>query len=204
MKRSHTLRLLAVALAAGALALPATGVLAAGGSTTLTITAGTLTLAGAAPGAFTATLTGSDQQVYSTLGNYTGADNTGTGAGWNITFQATQFSCTHGTDTGCPVGNDTLPTSSLLIAPPTVACHSGTSCNGRASVPSISIGSNTAVDGGSAVKVASAAVNKGMGTYDFTPGNLNGANTGLQLAVPSYAYATTYHSTLTVSIVSGP
>ena len=57
---------------------------------------------------------------------------------------------------------------------------------------------------GTAVKVASAAANTGMGTYDFTPGNTNGSNTALQLTVPSYAYATTYHSTLTVSIVSGP
>jgi hypothetical protein len=205
MRKSYALRALAVALAAGILALPGgTGAFAAGGSTTLTITAGTLTLSGAAPGTFTASLTGSDQQVYSTLGTFTGADLTGTGAGWNITFQATQFSCTNGTDSGCPSGGDSLPTGSLLIAPPTVACHALTSCVGRAAKPSISIASNSAVDGGSAVKVASAATNAGMGTYDFTPGNTNGANTGLQLAIPSYAYATTYHSTLTVSIVSGP
>jgi hypothetical protein len=204
MKRSRSLALLAAALAAGMLALPGTGALAAGGSTTLTITAGTLTLSGAAPGTFAATLTGSDQQVYSTLATYTGADLTGTGAGWNITFPATHFSCTNGTDAGCPSGGDTLPASSLLIAPPTDACAGGTSCAGRAAKPTISIASNTAIDGGSAVKVASAAANTAMGTYNFTPGNLNGANTGLQLSVPSYAYATTYHSTLTVSIVSGP
>lgn len=197
-------RVLIGAIAIGLLALPVTGAHAAGGSDTLTITAGTLTINGAAPGNFAATLTGADQQVYTTLGTFTSADLTGTGTGWNLTFQATKFACTNGTDTGCPAGNDTLPASSLLVAPPTVACHAGTSCAGRAAVPTVSIVANTALDGGAAVKLASAAANKGMGTYDFTPGNTSGANTNLQLTVPSYAYATTYHSTLTVSIVSGP
>jgi len=71
-----------------------------------------------------------------------------------------------------------------------------------AAKPSISIASNTAIDSGAAVKVATAPANTGMGTYDFTPGTISTGN--LQPTVPSYAYATTYHSTLTVSIVSGP
>ena len=182
--------------------IPGAAFASSGGSSTLTITAGTLTISGAAPGNFTATLTGSDQQVYTTLGTYSAADLTGTGAGWNVTFQASRFSCTNGVDAGCPVGGDQLPASSLLMAPPTVACASGTSCTGRASKPTISIVANTALDGGAAVKIASAAVNTGMGTYNFTPGAIGTGN--LQLTVPSYAYATTYHSTLTVSIVSGP
>ena len=158
---------------------------------------------GAAPGTFSATLTGSDQTVATTLSNYTAADTTGTGHGWNVTFQATQFACTAGVGQ-CPAGGDSLPTSSLLMAPETVACNWGTSCAGRASGPSISIASNTALDAGSAVKVASAALNKGMGTYTFTPGTLGGGGNALTLAVPSYAYASTYNSTLTVSVVSGP
>lgn len=195
-------RLFVLALTLGLFALPATGASAAGGADTLAITAGTLTLSGAAPGNFTATLTGSDQQIYTTLGTYQAADLTGTGTGWHLTFQASAFHCTNGTDAGCPSGGDTLPTSSLLVAPPTVACHSGTSCSGRAAVPTVSIATNTALDSGSAVAMASAAANKGMGTYDFTPGTLGTGN--LELTVPSYAYASTYHSTLTVSIVSGP
>jgi hypothetical protein len=202
MKYLRPKRLLVTALVLGIFALPATGASAAGGSDTLAITAGTLTLSGAAPGNFTATLTGSDQQVYTTLATYQAADLTGTGSGWHLTFQATAFTCTNGTDTGCPTGNDSLPASSLLVAPPTVACHAGTSCAGRAAVPTVSIATNTALDSGSAVAMASAATKKGMGTYDFTPGTVGTGN--LQLTVPSYAYATTYHSTLTVSIVSGP
>jgi hypothetical protein len=202
MKPARQKTLAAGLLIAGLLALPVTSALAAGGSDTLAITAGTLTLSGAAPGNFTATLTGSDQQVYTTLGTFTAADLTGTGSGWNVTFQATHFACTNGTDAGCPTGGDTLPANSMLIAVPTVACHSGTSCAGRAAKPAVSIASNTAVDGASAVKVTSAATNTGMGTYDYTPGTISTGN--LQLTVPSYAYASTYHSTLTVSIVSGP
>lgn len=202
MKRIVRPHLLIFALALGLLAFPMTAARAAGGSTSLSITGGTLTLTGAAPGNFTATLTGSDQQVYAALGSFTGADQTGSGNGWHITFQATRLACTSGTDAGCPTGGDTFPASSLLLAPPTVTCHTGTSCSGRASKPTISISANTALDGASAVTIASTAANSGMGTYDFTPGTIGTGN--LQLTVPSYAYATTYHSTLTVSIVSGP
>jgi len=203
MKRSRLKALAIAGCAVAMLALPATGVFAAGGSSTLTITAGTSTISGAAPGNFTATLTGSDQQVYSSLGTFTAADLSGTGNGWHVTFQATHFACTSA-DTGCPAAGDTLPASSLLLGVPTVACHTGQSCSGRAAKPTISISSNTALDSGSAVTLASAATGTGMGTYDFTPANISGANTGLQTTVPSYAYATTYHTTLTVSLVSGP
>lgn len=194
---------LALLVGAGLVALPLESTFAAGGSTTLTISGGMLTISGATPGAFTATLTGSDQQVYASLAPYTAADLTGTGSGWNITFQATQLTCTSA-DTGCPAAGDQFPASSLLVAVPSIACHALTSCAGRAAKPTPSIASNTAIDSGPAVKVASAAINTGMGTYDFAPGNTSGANTNLQLTVPSYAYATTYHTTLTVSIISGP
>lgn len=198
------LKLLPVAVALGAFALGTSGALAAGGATSVAITAGSgLTVGGAAPGTFAVTLNGSDQTVATTLATYSGSDTTGTGHGWNVTFQATQFACTAGNGQ-CPAGGDTLPTSSLLMAPETVACNAGTDCTGRASPPTISIAANTALDSGAAVKVASAAVNKGMGSYTFTPGVLGGAGNALTLAVPSYAYASTYNSTLTVSVVSGP
>lgn len=186
------------------LALSTTAAFAAGGSDTITLAAGTLSLTGAAPANFTGSLTGSDQQVFTTLGTYTAADTTGTGSGWHLTFQATRFACTSA-DTGCPAAGDSFPASSLLMAPPTAACASGTSCSGRAVKPTVSILTNTALDSGSAVAVASASTNSGMGTYNFTPGIVDTtAGHNLQLTVPSYAYATTYHSTLTASIVSGP
>jgi hypothetical protein len=197
-------KLVSFGVAAFFLAVTSTTALAAGGPTQLVVSAGPgLTITGAAPGNFAATLNGSDQTVGTSLGTYTGQDTTGSASGWNVTFQATNFACTAGAGQ-CPTGGDTLPAGSLLMAPPTVACNTGTSCTGRASAPTISIATNAALDNGAAVKVASAAAKKGMGTYTFTPANISGIAAPLSLAVPSYAYASTYNSTLTLSVVSSP
>jgi hypothetical protein len=205
-------RVAALAAALGVIAFGSGTALAAGGTTSFTTTAGTgLSVTGAAPGTLSAvTVNGQTQTQYTTLGTYTAVDSTGTGAGWNITVQATPFSCTAGTGTDkCPTGGNSLPTGSLTMAPPTVACDAsmaGTPCSGQGATPSVSISANTAVDAASAVKVASAAANSGMGTYDFTPGNVDSTSGhNLKLVIPSWVYAgTTYSSTLTVSIVSGP
>jgi hypothetical protein len=162
---------------------------------------GVLTLSGGAPGNFAATLTGSDQSAYTSLATYRAAD-TDCG-GWNITFQSSAFTCIAGTGK-CPAGGDSLPSGSLLLAPPTVTCHAGTTCTGKSAPPDISIAGNTPIDTGSAVKVASAQSGRGLGTYDFTPGSIGVAGNNLQLTLPSYAYSTTYGSTITESIVSGP
>lgn len=201
-------KLLSLIPALALLAMTVSGAQASGGTSSLTVSAGTgLTVTGAAPGNFTATLAGSDQTIYTSLAPYTGADTTGTGKGWNVTFQATQFACTYNSTTNpnCPTAGNTLPASSLKMAAPTVACASNQSCTGQAAPPSISISANTAVDSGTAVKVASAAASTGMGTYDFTPSPVD-TTTGhdLSLTVPSYVYAAGYSSTLTVSIISGP
>lgn len=193
-------KLLPMIAAAGLFLVTSTAAFASGGTTSVAVNSGSLSLTGAAPGTFSATLTGADQTVASALASYTAADNTGTGSGWNITFQATAFTCTAGNGQ-CPTGGDSLPTGSLTMAPPTVSCNS--SCTGHGTPPSISIASNTTIDG-SAVKIASAAVQHGMGSYTFTAGQLGGAGNALTLSVPGYAYATTYASTLTVSITSGP
>jgi putative surface cell wall-binding protein len=170
-------------------------------------TAGSLSVTGGAPGVLGGvTLNGHTQNAYATLGTYQASDTTLTGAGWNITFQASQFSCAAGTGS-CPATSAQLPLSSLVMAPPTVACASGTSCTSTQAPPTISIQANTAIDtaGSAGVKVASAAANTGEGTYDFTPALVDGTSGhNLRLTVPSSAYATTYTSTLTISIVSGP
>ena len=172
---------------------------AAGGATSVALTGGSLTVTGGAPGAFSATLNGANQTANTSLAAYTVDDATGTGAGWNVTFQATQFTCVVATDAGCKTGFTTLPTSSLSIAPPTAACAGGSTCNGS---PTVSISTATAVDGAAPVKVLSAALNAGMGSYTVTPGTIGTGQ--LQLAIPGNALATTYHSTLTITVNSGP
>lgn len=195
---------------AGLLLLPATTHAASGGATSVALTAGTLTVSGAAPGTFSDTLNGMNQTADTTLGTYNPDDATGSGAGWNVTFQAGQFTCTVTTstvtgDAGCKTGMTTLPWNSLSIAPPTAACASGSTCTGA---PTVSISANTAVDtgsgttAGSAVKVLSAAANAGMGSYTVTPGAIGSGQ--IEVAIPGNALATTYHSTLTVTIISGP
>lgn len=198
--------MLGAAVAVALILSSALGAHASGGTSTLNITAGALTVTGAAPGDFTVSLTGSDQLAYTTLGSYTPQDDRGTGAGYNVTFQATPFTCTHAGSPSCPVAGDTFITNSLIMAPPTVAAHAGTSGLGRATAPAVSIGANTAIDtGAAAVKVLSAPVDTGMGTYDVTAQNVTaGVNHQLQLAVPSSAYNAFYTSTVTVSIVTGP
>jgi len=166
--------------------------------------AGALTITGAAPGNFSTTLSGLRQTVYTTLGTYQAADTTGTNQGWNITFQATRFTCSAGVG-ACPVGGNSLPLNSLVMAPPTVSCATGTLCILTSAPPTITMTQNTPIDSTSAVKVASAALLTGSGTYDFTPGTVDAtAGHNLSLAVPSWTYATTYTSTVTVSIGVGP
>jgi WxL domain surface cell wall-binding len=197
--------------------IPTTG----GGPTSASVAAGSSSvgITGGTPGTFTATLNGSDQFVYTSLSPFTVSDSRGSGAGWHLTLQATQFTCSSGS-TNCPsnTANDSLPSGSLDIGTPAVAAASGTSGSGGATPPSISGSYPTSIDtvGSTALTIASAAQNTGMGTYTFTPGTLscpsggtcgvNGAATSgkLQLIVPSSAYATTYTSTLTISAISGP
>ncbi|MGH9153016.1 MAG: WxL domain-containing protein [Acidimicrobiales bacterium] len=88
----------------------------------------------------------------------------------------------------------TLPTSSLSLATAAVASPGTTSPD-----PTMTAGAYT-LDAGSAVKIASAAVDTGMGQYDisFAAGN------DLTLSVPATAFARTYRSDLTVTLASTP
>lgn len=136
------------------------------------------------------TLNGTTQSVTAGLDGFTVDDARGTGEGWHVTAQATQFAEVNSSGVYVLLGK-TLPASSLEMSAPTVAANGTTS-----PVPSITPGPYT-LDGGSAVKIASAAVNTGMGSYDFTA-------TTLTLTVPPRAYARTYRSDVTISVASAP
>lgn len=205
--RKTTRRIAVTALLALSTATSVTSVAYAdgGGATSAALIGGTLTVTGGAPGTFTATLNGTNQTVYTTLAPYTVTDALGTGLGWHVTAQATQFTCSVPGDTGCKSGMTTLPWNSLSMAPPTVACASGSICTGS---PTVSMSATTAVDTGSgstpgsAVPVLSAAALAGIGSYTVTPGTIGSGH--LALAIPGNALATTYHSTLTITVNSGP
>jgi hypothetical protein len=136
------------------------------------------------------TLSGSAQTVNASLDAFEVNDARGSGVGWNVTVQATQFAEHNGTT--YVLSGKTLPTSSLRLPAPTVTQDGTTSTS-----PTIQSGAPWAIDAGSAVKIASAAADTGMGKYDFS-------STSLALTVPASAYAKTYRSDLTVSLVSGP
>lgn len=136
------------------------------------------------------TLNGSAQTVNAALDAFEVNDSRGSGAGWKVTVEATQFAEHNGLI--YVIGGRTLPASSLTMPAPAVTADGTTSA-----APAIQSGAPWAVDAGSAVKIASAAVDTGMGKYDFS-------STSLALTVPASAYAKTYRSDVTVSVVSGP
>lgn len=125
-------------------------------------------------------ITGVAQTTTADLAPFSVSDLTGTGAGWHVTAQA-------GTFTGA--AHDLAP-SSLSMSEPSVAA------NGTLSdLPTVVTGPYT-IDNGP-VQVASAALNQGMGTYDF------GATT-LTLSLPAHVFADIYTSTVTISVTSSP
>src|SRR5687768_10775824 len=204
-------RLASILSAFGVMAVVATGAQAAtGGATSVAVRAGTSgpSVGTLTPGSFgQVTLNGQDQVTYAPLSTYEVTDATGTGAGWKVTFKASRFACTAGTEQ-CPAGGDTLDAGLLKIAKPTVSCATGNACLGRGVAPTGGISGETAIDGDSsaaAVAVLSAAAGSGMGKYTVAPGAFAGdASKNLQLQLPAYAYAATYTSTLTIDISTGP
>ena len=124
------------------------------------------------------TLDGSDQTV-----SYAPAlavlDARGSGAGWNLTISATDFTS----------GSHTLPAGVLNSA--AQACHAGSSCTAAVNAISLPLTLGT-----TAAKFFNAAVNSGLGKVDVTP--------TVDVTVPGNAYAGTYTSTVTVAAVAGP
>lgn len=195
----RTVRRLAAALALSAgvaspLALAgaanASAITTASPTASASIAAGTLSFV-TAPGDITfpaLVLTGTNQTTTATLPIDVG-DNTGSGAGWNVTATSTQF--TNGTNT--------LPDGSVTVnsAPP-VACDSGSACTLAVEASSITY-PYTLPEGKTAptaTKIFDATAGTGMGDQTFTP--------TFTLAVPAGSYSGTYTSTVTFSLVSAP
>ena len=159
--------------------------------TDVTVTAGSLAITSPTVANFTAvTLNGAAQTTTAAMDAFSVSDLRGIGAGWNTTVQASQFAEHDGS--AYVTDGKTLAQNSLSMPELTVAANGTTSPS-----PTITAGPYS-IDGAAAVKFASAGTDAGMGTYDFTQGG------SLTLSIPSTAYATTYRSDVTVSVVTGP
>ncbi len=157
---------------------------------TASLTAGSLGFVSTPPNVtFSATLTGIDQTTTATQAIDVG-DATGSGTGWNITATSTTFT----TGGGSPHLLST--TATTVGVAPSVACDAGVTCvtaNNAITYPYSLPAAGTAP---TATKLYNAAANTGMGNQTVTP--------TWKLAVPADAYAGTYTSTWTISLVSAP
>jgi hypothetical protein len=171
----------AFALAAG-MAFIAAGSAFADDGTSVLVSAGALTISNPLVADFTdVAMNGANQTTTAALDLFTVVDARGTGAGWHVTAQATQFAG----------GGFTMPAGSLSMSAPAVTAGTGTT----AAAPSVTVAGT--LDNVGALQIASAALEAGLGTYNFSA-------TTLSLVVPASVKAATYASTVTFSIVTAP
>ena len=129
------------------------------------------------------TLNGTDQTVAgSTAPAWAASDARGSGLGWNVTIISTAFTGAGGT----------IPVANFKIRLLTVTTISGNTA------PTPGPGSYTSLSSVSlsAIKLLTAAVGTGMGSYTYTP--------DFQLTVPGSAGAGSYTANVEVSVNSGP
>jgi WxL domain surface cell wall-binding len=171
------------------LVLPATAG-AAGGSTSVTLTGGTLSFSTTPSAANfpTTPLTGTQQTIHTELASWGVTDARGTGGGWHVTFQASQFS---------GAGGITLPTGSLSMTAPLVTPNGV-----NLAAPPLVQGATFTLDGGSAVGIVHALELTGQGAWSMAQSNLLGGD--LALTIPANAAAGTYTSSLTFTLAAGP
>ena len=168
-----------------------TAVLAETGS--VTISGGSLSVSPANITLSAVTLDGTDQTSTSASGtnSWSAIDARGTGAGWNLTIDSTDFS-DGGTKTIDISASDQEFKIQLLDGNITETAGN--------TKPTSSVTSLTAIPttGGSALKFLSAATNAGMGTYAISP------NFELEIPAETFVGLGTYTATITISAVSGP
>jgi hypothetical protein len=191
---ARALRALIVTCAVMAL-LPAVSLAAtAEDKTQFEVKAGTLSFSTtpAMPTLSAVTLTGAAQTTNSTMTNFGIDDATGSGSGWNTTVAGQSGSEKSAVFAQyCPTatcGSDTkgyVPSGATLAANSLTLNSTGASFSAQGgttgTAPTLQCSSACNVDSASAVKVASAAVNAGMGTW-LTTGF---SGTSLALSTPS-------------------
>jgi WxL domain surface cell wall-binding len=187
----------AVALALSVAAVSPAGALAltSNDQTQFSVTGGSLSFsaAPAMPTLTAITLNGQAQTTNTTMTNFTVQDATGSGSGWNVTvngnsntgkspvFKQYCPNATCGTDSGpgYVTGGQALPANSLTVNSTGASFSAQNGSTGPA--PTLQCSSACNVDSASAVKIGSAAVNAGMGTW----GTTGWSATSLALSTPS-------------------
>jgi len=146
----------------------------------VTVQGGNLTNAAQDISFGTVTLSGADQTVDAIPRTWQAKDARGTGAGWNLTISATDFTGA-GTIGVANFKLRQLQSNITTVAGNTAPNSLVTTFQSLAATP---------------LKVLQAVAGTGMGTYDYVP--------DFQLTVPSSAAAGSYTANVTVSINSGP
>ncbi|HJX62101.1 MAG TPA: WxL domain-containing protein [Dehalococcoidia bacterium] len=181
-------RIVALLVVTGLLAATAVAVYAE--TATVSVTAGTLSVDANDVTLSAVVLDGGDKTATSASGSNSWAaeDARGTGVGWHLTIDATDF-----TDAAKTINiSATDQEFKIQLLDTNIAVVTG---NAK---PTSSVTSLTAIPEApaSALTFASAAVNEGMGSYTLNP--------NFELEVPAETLAGSYSSTITVSAVSGP
>jgi len=174
---------------------------------TLTTTGGDLALTSPASLSWSATVTGTDQNLVDVTAadqQYTVDDATGSGAGWHITVSATTF--TNGThklpDTGTFVTNGSVASVSATTAP-TAACAASTTCTLPTDLTTYPVAITTAPASPTAMTIYDADTATGMGQI-VIGGSASANPVGWWLNAPADVYVGAYTSTVTIAIVSTP
>ncbi|MGZ4325357.1 MAG: WxL domain-containing protein [Solirubrobacteraceae bacterium] len=210
----------ALALVVAAAVVAPAGALAATSNdqTQFSVTGGSLSFsaAPAMPTLTAITLNGQAQTTNSTMTNFTVQDATGSGSGWNVTvngnsnatksavFKQYCPNATCGSDSGPGyiAGGQTLPANSLTLTSTGASFSAQNGSTGSA--PTLQCSSACNVDSAAAVKIASSAVNAGMGTWATTGWN----GTSLALSTPTTLKTLqtneVYRADLVWTINSGP
>ncbi len=154
-------------------------------------------LISASPTTTSITLNGTNQTLTNTL-VLAVTDATGSGNGWNLTLSATNFSGSGTFNGGTPTAESLATSGTLSITNVTVSCNSGGTCTNPTSTFTYpgSVAITTAATSPIPVKFYNAATGTGMGKFVVEP--------TLTIAVPANAYATTYSSTITLTVTSAP
>jgi hypothetical protein len=135
------------------------------------------------------TLNGSAQLSTATIAPFTIIDDTGSGAGWNLSLQVPEFQ--NGSGVGCATGaTQSIAANTLTMDAPVVAAADN-------STTMAGVTAEGFVDFASPRRIVVADINHGAGTYTVAP-------QVMRFTVPTDSFAGAYCSEVTLALSSGP